>query len=163
MSNVHEMSDFSSSPKEGNKTNFVASGSSSNDEPTYSSITNHQQGRWQDFKDSFKRDPNASALTSKGFDPHAAGFDLEGAAAATANTGLSRRLKGRHLQMIAIGGSIGLYYRTWFDTKAQTNTVCRDWVVRRIGECTFYRWPCITAHRFLDHRTYAILHGSRSG
>ncbi|KFY65028.1 hypothetical protein V496_02875 [Pseudogymnoascus sp. VKM F-4515 (FW-2607)] len=56
--------------------------------------------------DSFKRDPNASsgARTYKAED---GGFDHEGAAQRTANSGLARKLKGRHLQMIAIGGSIG--------------------------------------------------------
>ncbi|CAK7223390.1 histidine permease [Sporothrix eucalyptigena] len=34
-------------------------------------------------------------------------YDLRGANLATAHSGLSRELKGRHLQMIAIGGSIG--------------------------------------------------------
>lgn len=34
-------------------------------------------------------------------------FNERRAAAGTANTALVRRLKGRHLQMIAIGGSIG--------------------------------------------------------
>jgi amino acid transporter len=34
-------------------------------------------------------------------------FDLHAANVGTANTLLSRELKGRHLQMIAIGGSIG--------------------------------------------------------
>ncbi|OAA59069.1 amino acid permease [Niveomyces insectorum RCEF 264] len=34
-------------------------------------------------------------------------FDMRSANLATANSGLSRELKGRHLQMIAIGGSIG--------------------------------------------------------
>ncbi|KAI6372418.1 hypothetical protein MCOR25_003739 [Pyricularia grisea] len=34
-------------------------------------------------------------------------YDLRSATLATVNTGLSRELKGRHLQMIAIGGSIG--------------------------------------------------------
>ncbi len=34
-------------------------------------------------------------------------FDLRAANLGTANTMLSRELKGRHLQMIAIGGSIG--------------------------------------------------------
>jgi amino acid transporter len=56
--------------------------------------------------DSFRRDPNAfisasSQRSAKG------GFDHEAAARATANSGLARKLKGRHLQMIAIGGSIG--------------------------------------------------------
>ncbi len=35
-------------------------------------------------------------------------YDLHSANLATANSGLSRELKGRHLQMIAIGGSIGM-------------------------------------------------------
>lgn len=35
------------------------------------------------------------------------GYDVRRAAVQTANTSLVRRLKGRHLQMIAIGGSIG--------------------------------------------------------
>jgi amino acid transporter len=36
-------------------------------------------------------------------------FDPKLAAYNTANTALVRRLKGRHLQMIAIGGSIGTF------------------------------------------------------
>lgn len=34
-------------------------------------------------------------------------YDLRAANAKTANTALARELKGRHLQMIAFGGSIG--------------------------------------------------------
>ncbi|EHK49927.1 hypothetical protein TRIATDRAFT_83082 [Trichoderma atroviride IMI 206040] len=69
---------------------------------------------------SFRRDPNSKFFPSRDLDDigplesvrrHNNGspfYDLRRAALATANSnGLSRKLKGRHLQMIAIGGSIG--------------------------------------------------------
>ncbi|TGO54202.1 hypothetical protein BOTNAR_0275g00130 [Botryotinia narcissicola] len=64
------------------------------------------------FVDSFKRDPNAAVTKPSqrgldGLESHVAGFDHRAAAEATANSGLARELKPRHLQMIAIGGSIG--------------------------------------------------------
>jgi len=76
--------------------------------------------------DSFKRDPNAVIITGKaaenatagvptaGGPSHSKGFDHAGAAARTANSGLNRKLKSRHLQMIAIGGSIGEFSFFWW-------------------------------------------------
>ncbi len=53
--------------------------------------------------DSFKRNPDYH-ITEKGqVGANGQVYDIEGAAASP----LARKLKGRHLQMIAIGGSIG--------------------------------------------------------
>lgn len=81
-------------------------------------------GFFKEFLHSFTRDPNASltntitlSLTQtqshgQGQPTHAGAdgkvYDVEAAAQRTATSPLARRLKGRHLQMIAIGGSIGM-------------------------------------------------------
>ncbi|EMC91393.1 hypothetical protein BAUCODRAFT_326683 [Baudoinia panamericana UAMH 10762] len=75
--------------------------------PEYGVQEDHNRSFMGRFIDGFKRDPNAHATPKGAVGADGRVYDVEGAAAATANTGLQRSLKGRHLQMIAIGGSIG--------------------------------------------------------
>jgi amino acid transporter len=74
-------------------------------------MTEHTRDPWtRRFVDSFKRDPNAHVTkpSQRGEGRgERGGFDHAAAAERTANSGLAHKLKGRHMQMIAIGGSIG--------------------------------------------------------
>lgn len=76
-------------------------------EPNYEEITVIHQGIPRRVFDSFKRDPNLTVTPQGVIGADGRVFDPERAAEATARSPLARKLKGRHLQMIAIGGSIG--------------------------------------------------------
>jgi hypothetical protein len=66
-----------------------------------------QRKSWQRFVDSFRRDPDSNISPHGIVGGNGRVFDPKTAALATARAPLARRLKGRHLQMIAFGGSIG--------------------------------------------------------
>lgn len=83
-------------------------------------VPGRSSGFVQQFVDSFRRDstgsstdypnrrPGTSSAPGSGQDRRGPRYyDLGAANAKTAGSPLSRELKGRHLQMIAIGGSIG--------------------------------------------------------
>ncbi|KAL3417263.1 General amino-acid permease GAP1 [Phlyctema vagabunda] len=76
-------------------------------EPSYEETTIIRPRLASRIFDGFRRDPSLHITTTGVLGVNGRVFDPEAAAKATANTKLSRKLKGRHLQMIAIGGSIG--------------------------------------------------------
>lgn len=98
---------------------FTHGSSHSMREPEYGDDEDdgHRHPRFHHFIQSFRRDENLnffpsdhlsqvnSSISQRRYGPHY--YDLHLAALESANTGLARKLKGRHLQMIAIGGSIG--------------------------------------------------------
>lgn len=67
------------------------------------------KGRMRRWVDSFYRDPKGRMTPKNAFvgGPGRNYFDLRAANYRTAHPLLAKELKGRHLQMIAIGGSIG--------------------------------------------------------
>ena len=76
-------------------------------EPNYEHTTVIHQSFGRRLFDSFKRDPNLRATPKGVIGSNGRVYDPGVAAEATAASPLARKLKGRHLQMIAIGGSIG--------------------------------------------------------
>ncbi|CZT17944.1 probable amino acid transporters [Ramularia collo-cygni] len=75
--------------------------------PEYGETIVHSRPWSVRLVDSFKRDPNAHATPKGIVGADGRVFDVEDDSSAVGNSSLERRLKGRHLQMIAIGGSIG--------------------------------------------------------
>ena len=69
---------------------------------------NQRAGLLRRTVDSFKRDRGRTVSVSGIYGADGRVFDAEHAARATAESPLLRTLKGRHLQMIAFGGSIGM-------------------------------------------------------
>ncbi|OCK73392.1 hypothetical protein K432DRAFT_312901 [Lepidopterella palustris CBS 459.81] len=73
----------------------------------YGDTSEHRDGLGRRILNGFKREPNLLITRNGALGADGKVFDVESAAQNTANSPLARKLKGRHLQMIAIGGSIG--------------------------------------------------------
>jgi hypothetical protein len=112
--------------------------------------------------DSFKRDPLAHRSSDGNFGEGKL-YDAGLAAVATAESPLARKLKGRNLQMIAIGGSIGLLGQC--RTSRGYVLTCRNrlrsfrWHRRR----SFQRRSCISHPRFQSCRRHDLLYHPRTG
>ena len=92
-------------------------------------------------------------------------FDLHAAAVRTANPLLARELKGRHLQMIAIGGSIGACLKVWgwVGSIMLTRRHDRNWTVCRVGQGASPRRPGVGVTRLHVHRGDVVFHHASTG
>lgn len=80
---------------------------SSDSTPVYGESTSRRASLGQRVLGSFQRDPHAHVTAFASFSDGKT-YDIENATEKAANSPLHRSLRGRHLQMIAIGGSIGM-------------------------------------------------------
>lgn len=108
--------------KEAKSPDYSPAGSAHAPMPGYGQQQEHNRPWTTHFVNSFKRDPNAHATPKGTVGADGKVFDVENAASATAESPLARRLKGRHLQMIAIGGSIGTGMRCPLSATAPIRT-----------------------------------------
>jgi amino acid transporter len=107
---AYEKSSTSPSPESGSAGFYDSRTHLSGGEPYYGDARDLRSSFGKRFVDSFRRDPTKHILGTtapevtdgRHWDPHAA-------AMGTAHSLLTRKLKGRHLQMIAIGGSVGKF------------------------------------------------------
>jgi len=120
--------------------------------------------------DSFRRDPN-QIITSTGEivdlkldHGHGDSYDAETAISNTAKSPLARSLQVRHLQMIAIGGSIGAseYFPARLHLLFLTLEL-RNWPICRIWKSSRSWWPSVFADSIRAHQPHAVLHGLRFG
>lgn len=110
--------------------------------------------------DSFKRAPDTLDEDGKFNTEHGRAFNPDHAAMATSNTHMARKLKGRHMQMIAIGGSIGecLHQR-----EVYLLIVFRNWTLHRIRQSSRDWRPSVAPDKLFTYRHYVVLYGTILG
>lgn len=116
--------------------------------------------------DSFKQDPNLRTTPRGVVGANGKVFDCEAAAHAIADSPLHRKLKGRHLQMIAIGGSIGMHAPAIHaPDRLDTDKIflTRDWPLCRLGQGSAHRWTGIVVDRLYVDWRHVILHRASAG
>lgn len=126
----------------------------------YGESSRYHDGIGRRVIESFKRDPNF-AMTPKGsMGADGKVYDVEGAAANTANSPLARRLKGRHLQMIAIGGSIGMPRARAVQVPIPCADISRNRAFCRLRPGPGQRRSSLARYRLLSRRHHAVLHSA---
>lgn len=113
--------------------------------------------KWSHFRDSFKRNPNARMVT--------VAVDEEGKPfpdQPPAEPALSMQLKNRHLQMIAIGGSIGVLLLMRSARQEVLTTSRRNWSLRRFRCRPRSRRSGLPRVGIWPHRDHVILHRPRT-
>jgi hypothetical protein len=122
------------------------------------SVTPHHDGFFSAFTlESFKRNPNARVVTEA--------TDLEGRPLPDqppAEPALAMKLKPRHLQMIAIGGSIGMLSSKMIFVYQTNKILFRHWSLCWFWLCAGQWWPSLINYCIRIDWHNVILHSSCS-
>jgi hypothetical protein len=109
--------------------------------------------------DSFRRDPSQHVSAAgeivdlKLAHGHDDSYDVKS---------LTRKLKTRHLQMIAIGGSIGKLF-PFSQRKPYRQGEYRNWIICWIGKSACGWRPCLFTYRIQSYQLHVVLYCVRFG
>lgn len=112
--------------------------------------------------DNFRRANNPSP---ESFNTTTGVYNERRAAVRTTRTALARNLKSRHLQFLAIGGSIGIWLRPYIQTAGTRaeKSVCRHRFVDRVRQCPRDGRARLNSHRLYHPRCGLVLYHAGDG